>query len=162
MAYCTSSCGGDKRTFQIRYDSAVLAHGEVPGTFNTPGVSEHCFFMKEVQDARAVRRAIGEAFELASMPGTDEEVRCLWALGGVALRLHDVSGRWCVCRPVLVQERRRLLHFVVVGGGPTGVEYTGTLKDFLKQDLSRKYRSLMSYVQVSLVQGQKSVLTQFR
>jgi len=131
VAYCTSSCGGDKRTFQIRYDSAVLAHGEVPGTFNTPGVSEHCFFMKEVQDARAVRRAIGEAFELASMPGTDEE------------------------------ERRRLLHFVVVGGGPTGVEYTGTLKDFLKQDLSRKYRSLMSYVQVSLVQGQKSVLTQF-
>ncbi len=26
------------------------------------------------------------------------------------------------------EERKRVLHFVVVGGGPTGVEFAGTLK----------------------------------
>ena len=31
------------------------------------------------------------------------------------------------------EERRRLLHFVVVGGGPTGVEFSAEFYDFLKQ-----------------------------
>lgn len=29
-----------------------------------------------------------------------------------------------------------MLSFVVVGGGPTGVEYAGELHDFLKEDLA--------------------------
>ena len=32
-----------------------------------------------------------------------------------------------------MEERRRLLHFVVVGGGPTGVEFSAEFYDFLKQ-----------------------------
>ena len=32
---------------------------------------------------------------------------------------------------------RQLLNFVVVGGGPTGVEFCGELSDFIKQDLKR-------------------------
>ena len=31
------------------------------------------------------------------------------------------------------EERKRLLHFVVVGGGPTGVEFSAEFHDFLKQ-----------------------------
>lgn len=46
--------------------------------------------MKEVSDTVALRKKIQEAFELAALPGTSE------------------------------QERRKVLHFVVVGGGPTG------------------------------------------
>ena len=34
-------------------------------------------------------------------------------------------------------ERSRLLHVVVVGGGPTGVELSAEIHDFIKQDLSR-------------------------
>ena len=38
----------------------------------------------------------------------------------------------------LTEKRRRaLLTFVVVGGGPTGVEFSGELFDFLKQDVRR-------------------------
>lgn len=36
-------------------------------------------------------------------------------------------------------ERRRLLHFVVVGGGPTGVEFSAELSDFIYQDIVRYY-----------------------
>ena len=32
---------------------------------------------------------------------------------------------------------KQLLNFVVVGGGPTGVEFCGELSDFIKQDLKR-------------------------
>lgn len=31
------------------------------------------------------------------------------------------------------EERRRLLHFVVVGGGPTGVEFAAELSDFIRE-----------------------------
>lgn len=46
--------------------------------------------MKEIGDCVGLRKRIQEAFELAAMPGTREE---------------DIQ---------------RVLHFVVVGGGPTG------------------------------------------
>lgn len=39
------------------------------------------------------------------------------------------------------EEIDRLLNFVVVGGGPTGVEYAGELHDFLVQDLSSVRRA---------------------
>lgn len=33
--------------------------------------------------------------------------------------------------------RDRLLHFVIVGGGPTGVEFSAELYDFVHQDVRR-------------------------
>ena len=73
---------------------------------------------QEVTDTVGLRRRIGESFELAALPGTTEE------------------------------DRRKALHFCVVGGGPTGVEFAGTLRDFVRGDLSRKYPELMADVQV--------------
>lgn len=34
-------------------------------------------------------------------------------------------------------ERERLLHFVVVGGGPTGVESAAEFADFVKEDMAK-------------------------
>jgi NADH:ubiquinone reductase (non-electrogenic) len=87
--------------------------------------------MKEITDAVKLRRRTQEVFELAALPGTSEE------------------------------DRQRLLTFVVVGGGPTGVEFAGTLSDFLKADLAKKYPDLMPYVKVTLLQSAQSILTTF-
>ena len=59
--------------------------------------------MQEIADARKIRNQIMVNFELATQHNADSE------------------------------ERRRLLHFVVVGGGPTGVEFSAEFYDFLKQ-----------------------------
>jgi hypothetical protein len=37
---------GRRAAFEVPYDILVVAVGEQPGTFGTPGVEEHCFFMK--------------------------------------------------------------------------------------------------------------------
>ncbi|MEW5318850.1 MAG: hypothetical protein WDW38_010035 [Sanguina aurantia] len=133
-AHCTAARDaedGTRPSFEVPYDLAVVAVGEVPATFGIPGVGEHCFFLKEVTDAVALRRKIGRNFELAALPGTSEE------------------------------DRRRLLHFVVVGGGPTGTEFAGTLADYLTEDLKERFPEIISLVQVTLMQSAQSILTQF-
>jgi aspartate oxidase len=38
-----------------------------------------------------------------------------------------------------MEDYQRLLHIVIVGGGPTGVEVAGELADLINSDLKSKY-----------------------
>lgn len=42
-----------------------------------------------------------------------------------------------------------------------GVEFAGTLSDFLREDLKKKYPELMPYVKVTLLNSAQTILTQF-
>jgi hypothetical protein len=75
----------------------------------SPGVQEYCNFFKSIEDAKALRRRVSECFERAALPATPDE------------------------------ERRKLLSFVVVGGGPTGVEVAAELHDMIYDDLKDLY-----------------------
>eukprot|EP00808_Paulinella_micropora_P007179 g55014.t1 len=106
-------CTTDKGDFAMHYDILVLAHGSDVSTFGTSGVKENCLFIKEVEDSRKIRCAVFEAFERTALPlldktGTPEEREA---------------------------ERQRQLSFVVVGGGPTGVEVAAELQDLVSEDL---------------------------
>ncbi|ETW07580.1 hypothetical protein, variant [Aphanomyces invadans] len=111
----------DDLRYNINYDMLVVACGSVPSTFGLPGVVEHAFFLKEVHHARAIRRRILENFELATQPGVSEATQ------------------------------RQLLHFIVVGGGPTGIEFCAELYDFVNEDLTRLYPQVSNFLQVSLI-----------
>jgi NADH dehydrogenase len=56
------------------------------------------------------------------------------------------------------QRRRELLTFVIVGGGPTGIELAAAIQDFLRKALVRVYPSLMSQTRVLLVEAQDALL----
>jgi NADH dehydrogenase FAD-containing subunit len=128
-AYCRGSFGNTP--FEIDYDICVIGVGAVSNTFRIPGVEENCLFLKELNDARAIREKIIENFERACKPG----------------------------RPV--EEVKNLLHFVVVGGGPTGVEFAAEAHDFITEDLSKWFPDLMEHVRLSLLEAQEGILTQF-
>lgn len=129
--------GGDRKKkkseprprFEIAYDVVLFALGEQSASFGVPGVREHAYFLKTIQDARRLRSRIGRLFEAASLPSTSDD------------------------------ERRRLLSFVVVGGGPTGVEFAGTLADYVRGDLARKFPLLQPTV--TLLQSDRTVLSAF-
>lgn len=118
------------REYKVKYDALVLACGAKPMTFGLPGVEEHAFFLKEIHHARAIRNRILENFELATQPG------------------------------VTSAEKRQLLHFVVVGGGPTGIEFCAELHDFLQQDLVHIYPQTSKYLCVTLLDSGE-ILTGF-
>ena len=68
----------------------MVAVGAETSTFGIKGVQEYTHGLKEITDAQMIRRNLINCLENASYPGRTEE------------------------------EIRQLLHFVVVGGGPTG------------------------------------------
>lgn len=57
------------------------------------------------------------------------------------------------------QRRRELLTFVVVGGGPTGVELAASIQDLVSKALARRYPSLAPQVRVLLVEAQDALLS---
>jgi NADH dehydrogenase len=60
------------------------------------------------------------------------------------------------------EERRILLTFAVVGGGPTGVEYAGALSELVRLVLRREFRGLdPSDARVLLLEGSDRVLGAF-
>jgi len=129
----TIDCGGvsDGTRFSLLYDVLVIAVGAVSNTFNVPGVAEHALFLKELNDARELRQRIIQCFERANLPTTS------------------------------VEERQRLVHFVVCGGGPTGVEFAAELNDFLIEDLSKWYTKLVPEARITLVEAGKEILNTF-
>jgi len=70
------------------------------------------------------------------------------------------------------EEMARLLHMVVVGGGPTGIEFAAELQDFFKEDLEKWFPgTILSWYsanieitdkfKVTLVEALPSVLPTF-
>jgi NADH:ubiquinone reductase (non-electrogenic) len=121
----------DRHAFPVGYDILVIAVGAVSNTFNVPGVAEHALFLKELHDARELRQRIITCFESANLPG------------------------------ISVEERQRLLHFIICGGGPTGVEFAAELNDFLMEDLRHSYPELVAEARICLVEAGKEILNTF-
>uniref|UniRef100_M0ZYF1 FAD/NAD(P)-binding domain-containing protein n=1 Tax=Solanum tuberosum TaxID=4113 RepID=M0ZYF1_SOLTU len=109
--------------FNVSYDKLVIASGAHALTFGIKGVNEHATFLREVHHAQEIRRKLLLNLMLSDVPGVSEE------------------------------EKRRLLHCVVVGGGPTGVEFSGELSDFILKDVHQRYAHVKDYIHVTLIEA---------
>ncbi|MCL2347154.1 MAG: NAD(P)/FAD-dependent oxidoreductase [Planctomycetaceae bacterium] len=96
---------------EIEYDYLILAFGSVTNYFGTPGAEENTFTLKSLEDAVRLRNHILQCFEKAAL-------------------LSGTSG---------IESQEKLIHIVVVGGGPTGVEYAGALAELIRTPLSRDF-----------------------
>jgi NADH:ubiquinone reductase (non-electrogenic) len=47
---------------------------------------------------------------------------------------------------------------VVIGGGPTGVEFTAELHDFLVEDLVKIYPAIQDFVKITIIQSGEHIL----
>ena len=121
----------ENERFEINYNIIILAPGCLNQTFGTPGVVENAYFVRNVPDAMAIRTRVGEIFEKASLPGTTPE------------------------------QQRDLLHIVVVGGGPTGVELAAELCDLFEGSYARLYSHLKGMPRISIHDVAPHILSPF-
>jgi len=61
-----------------------------------------------------------------------------------------------------MDEVRRLLSIVVVGGGPTGVEFAAEVADLMSSDLKRSFPVVADQIRLTLVEAQSELLTMFQ
>jgi NADH:ubiquinone reductase (non-electrogenic) len=57
------------------------------------------------------------------------------------------------------EERKKNLHFVIIGGGPTGVEFAAELHDFVNEDLAKLYPDVKKHVNISVIEAGGHILT---
>jgi NADH dehydrogenase len=88
--------------------------------------------LKSIDDARKIKNQVLDNMELACLPTTSDE------------------------------ERKRLLSFVVCGGGPTGVEFASELFDLLNEDLLYSFpRILRNEISVHIIQSRSHILNTY-
>ena len=133
VVYATddSEIKGDTMETEVPFDMLVVGVGAENATFGIPGVREHSCFLKEVNDAQSIRKRIMDCVETATFKDQSPE------------------------------EIKRLLHMVVVGGGPTGVEFAGELQDFFNEDLQKWVPQIKNDFHVTLVEALPNVLPMF-
>jgi NADH dehydrogenase/NADH:ubiquinone reductase (non-electrogenic) len=120
--------------FDLSYDGLILAPGSETNTLGVPGVTDNpnVFFLKQLSHSRAIRNRLLECFERASSPAVTND-----------------------------EHRKELLTFVVVGGGPTSIEFASELYDFLQDDVSRWYPDLYPLAKVRIVEASGHILGSF-
>lgn len=147
---CTAkSLDGQEQRFYIPYDKVVVGVGTLwisasldyirkanpAGAVTNPhGVKglENCHYLKDIDDVRAIRNRLVSNLEQACLPTTSDD------------------------------ERKRLLSFVVSGGGPTGVEFAAELFDMLNEDLNHYYpRLLRNEISVHVIQSRSHILNTY-
>lgn len=116
---------------EVPYDMLVVGVGAENATFGIPGVRENSCFLKEIGDAQNIRKKIMDCVETAAFKDQSPE------------------------------EVDRLLHMVVVGGGPTGVEFAGELRDFFEDDIRKLIPDIADRFRVTLIEALPNVLPSF-
>ncbi|TGO23944.1 hypothetical protein BPAE_0116g00040 [Botrytis paeoniae] len=122
---------GKGKVFEVGYDKLVVSVGCYSQTFGIEGVRENALFLKDVGDARKIRKRILECFETAALPTTSDSLR------------------------------KQLLNFAIVGGGPTGVEFAAELFDLCQEDLSTLYPSLTPFIKITIYDVAPKILPMF-
>ena len=146
------TCEGvwDGEVFEVPYEKLVLAQGVKTNTFGVPNVAERegkevfflkvrvCDFIHCAFSARRLHLTSSSSFasSLRSLPHSLAQAQHLHharAIRNRTIEMFEVAALPGVCD----DEKRRLLSFVIVGGGPTSCEYASELHDFLVKDISR-------------------------
>ena len=103
---------------EIPYDYLILAAGATTNFFGMKTVENNAYGMKTIQEALAIRNHVLHEFERADKPETSPA------------------------------DRKKKLTFVIVGGGPTGVEEAGAISELV--DIMKKEFHHLDFNDVSI------------
>src|SRR6266851_8040417 len=118
----------------LDYDFLILASGATHAYFGHQEWEPLAPGLKTIEDALEIRRRVLLAFELAERQNEHQ---------------NKTAG----------SQRGSPLQFVVIGGGPTGVELAGTLAEIARHALNHEFRNIDPWqTRILLIEGTPRVL----
>jgi len=118
----------------IDYDILIIATGTTTNFYGNAELENNCMSLKSISEALDIRSDFLQEFEQS-------------------IHLMDRTD---------LAEQQKHLNFVVVGGGPTGVELAGALAEIKKTVLRNEYKELESEnMRILLVQSGDAILKNF-
>lgn len=140
---------------EVSYDKLVVAVGAYSQTFGIEGVRQHANFLRDIGDARKIRLRVLAIFEQCTST-TMSKSRLIISFWTALLEQYLSTNNFAAD-----ETRRKLLHFAIVGGGPTGIEYAAELHDLIHDDLSKIYPALMPYISITVYDVAPKILPMF-
>lgn len=102
----------DRRSHALKYHYLVIALGSETNFFGLTDVASNAFTMKNIGDAIILRNHVINMLEQADVEYEDDDLR------------------------------KKLMTFVIVGGGFSGVETAGELNDFVRDSIKHFYHNI--------------------
>lgn len=65
---------------------------------------------------------------------------------------RGIKTGFIIVAGIAEEEKKRLLHSVVIGGGPTGVEFSGELSDFITRDVEERFSHVKDHIGVTIIE----------
>lgn len=112
----------------VHYDYLIIAAGATTNFFGMANVEKHSYGMKTIQEALHIRNHTLHMFERANKQEDDEATR------------------------------RKMLTFICVGGGPTGVEEAGALAELVEIQKKEYHNLNFDEVRIILIEATDKVL----
>jgi NADH:ubiquinone reductase (non-electrogenic) len=116
-----------KKPVTIKYDKLVVAVGSVLNDRGLKGVQEHTLPLRDLNDAVRIRNTVVDCLERANSDLASED------------------------------EKRRLLHFVVVGGSPIASEAAAELHDYVAEHISSEFPQLEPFFKVTIIDSKDHI-----
>ncbi|MBF0464205.1 MAG: NAD(P)/FAD-dependent oxidoreductase [Nitrospirae bacterium] len=107
--------------------------------------------------------ATGTVTQFFDTPGAAQHTFQLKNLHqGVELRNHILNCFELASRKISETQKQSLLTFTIVGGGPTGVEFSGALAELIHGPFKKDYPAIdFNYVHIILIEAANSLLLTF-
>jgi NADH dehydrogenase len=113
---------------EVHYDYLVLAAGATTNFFGMKNVEKYSFGMKTLQEAEHIRNHVIHEFERAEKPYRTPE------------------------------DRKKRMTFVIVGGGPTGVEEAGAISELIAIQKKEFHKLDFNDVSIKLIEATPRLL----
>lgn len=107
--------------------------------------------------------AVGSTSNTHGVKGLEHTVQLKTADDALRIKKHLLKNLERACLPTTSDaERKKLLSFVVCGGGPTGVEMAAEIYDLINEDLPRLYpKILRQEVSIHIIQSRSHILNTY-
>ncbi len=142
----------------LYYDYLVIAIGATNNFFNISGADKYALQLKNIEDARNIKNKVIDCLEhaemLAKQNNNNENNN-----QNNKQKSEEINQKNTNSNKINQEEIKRLLNFVVCGGGPTGVEITAELTEFIENNIKQFNSIKKENINIYLIQRDSRILS---